>query len=220
MADDDDAFTKAWNESWSTIGAGVGGCLPWLITIAIAILIVVIVFVSCDRGGAAQSPSTPMPVLQTAPPAPAPVAVPRPATASQSLPASPILTEEQILTDAFEALKGHGKVWSASHSPAGDNAVAWHWATCPVEGHRNPQKAVEYALQAMQTKPTSSMFSDTLAAAYASVGMFDSAVEWQQAAIERFRAEPYPSDERLNTLRNRLRIYQDRRPYLADEKGN
>ncbi len=62
---------------------------------------------------------------------------------------------------------------------------AWIWATCPDEQHRDGKKAVESATRACElTKWNEPAYLESLAAACAEEGNFDSAVKWQTRAIE------------------------------------
>ena len=65
------------------------------------------------------------------------------------------------------------------------NARAWRHATYPVAELRNGPKAIENATKACKlTNWQIPGFVDTLAAAYAEVGDFASAIEWQRKAID------------------------------------
>src|SRR5262249_19208480 len=61
--------------------------------------------------------------------------------------------------------------------------LAWLWATGP-DGVRDGKRAVEAATRACElTDWKENEFLDTLAAAYAEVGDFDKAVEYQKKAV-------------------------------------
>ncbi|MEO6808320.1 MAG: tetratricopeptide repeat protein, partial [Isosphaeraceae bacterium] len=91
---------------------------------------------------------------------------------------------------------------------------AWIWATCPDETVRNGKKAVESATRACELNEWNVANDfDTLAAAYAEIGDFDKAVEWQEKAI-------------ANSAKNngnpkgmeRLELYKNKTPYREESK--
>jgi tetratricopeptide (TPR) repeat protein len=95
--------------------------------------------------------------------------------------------------DAFDALNGR----------------AWLWSTCPDPKYRDGKKAVETAKKACElTEYAEAMILDTLAAASAETGDFDSAVKWQAKALELLKDEKERSD-----FRARLELYQQKKPY-------
>lgn len=65
------------------------------------------------------------------------------------------------------------------------NQLAWILAVCPDESARNGREAVKAAKEACElTNWQSSQFIDTLAAAFAEVGDFSSAVKYQKQAVK------------------------------------
>jgi tetratricopeptide (TPR) repeat protein len=88
------------------------------------------------------------------------------------------------------------------------NELAWLRATCPVEKHRNGQQAVEYATKACElTAWKNPGYLDSLAAAYAEVGDFDKAVEWQKKVLNLATAD------QKSDVESRLKLYLDKKPY-------
>jgi Flp pilus assembly protein TadD len=95
-----------------------------------------------------------------------------------------------------------------------DNAVAHNdramiLAACADAKYRDGQRAVEVATRACSlTEWKDPSMVDTLAAAHAEAGDFDSAVKWQTRAIDLLTDENQKAD-----FRSRLRLYQARKPY-------
>ena len=91
-------------------------------------------------------------------------------------------------------------------------AMALLLATCPTEGLRDGEKAVEYATKACElTKGRDWICLDTLAAAYAEADDFDSAVKWANKALESAPAG------NQGPIRERIALYQDKKPYRLKE---
>lgn len=88
------------------------------------------------------------------------------------------------------------------------NGLAWSLATCPDEVFRDGTKAVEYATRACElTEWRKSFYFDTLAAAYAEVGDFESAVTWQTKSLGGAR------QSQIEEFRKRLELYKAKKPY-------
>ena len=116
-------------------------------------------------------------------------------------------------------LQGHGRIKEAlAHyeqalqlepdSVEAQNNLAWLLATCHDTSVRNGQRAVdlaERAANATQYKQVSVL--DTLAAAYAEVGNFATAVKWQQKAIE------LAAEQQKGGLERRLQRYRAGLPF-------
>ena len=94
------------------------------------------------------------------------------------------------------------------------NNFAWVLATCPEERLRDGRAALEYALKACALDGKKAYYLGTLAAAYAEVGDFARAVEWQQKALD---LRVGYSDKDVEKARQRLALYQDAKPYREDE---
>jgi tetratricopeptide (TPR) repeat protein len=89
------------------------------------------------------------------------------------------------------------------------NARAWFLATCSEARYRNGAIAVETAKKACAlTDWKQPSFLDTLGAAFAEAGDFESATSWQSKAIE--LASDWAEKQELQT---RLELYRHRKPY-------
>jgi len=90
------------------------------------------------------------------------------------------------------------------------NNLAWRWATSNDDRYRDGAQAVEASTKACELtgwkKPA---FLDTLAAAYAEIGEFDSAVQWQSKALELWAHDA----EFQRQAGERLKLYRSRQPY-------
>lgn len=87
------------------------------------------------------------------------------------------------------------------------NELAWLRATCPDERYRNGKQAVEFATKACELSAWKEANNlETLAAAYAEVGDYDQAVEWQKKGLDLATA-----DEKAD-FETRLKLYQDKKP--------
>ena len=98
----------------------------------------------------------------------------------------------------------------------GYNDYAWLLATGTDDKFRDGKKAIELATKACElTEWKSAGFLDTLAAAYAEVGDFDSALKWQAEAIANADSElPEVKEE----IQSRLALYKDKKPYREAAK--
>jgi tetratricopeptide (TPR) repeat protein len=97
-------------------------------------------------------------------------------------------------------------------APYSYTARAWIWATCPDDKYRDGKKAVESATKACElTKWNEADYLVTLAAAYAEVGDFESAVKWQTKANE-LRDD----DDDKTVGESCLKLYQEKKPFRDD----
>ncbi|MBN2246332.1 MAG: tetratricopeptide repeat protein [Candidatus Aminicenantes bacterium] len=91
------------------------------------------------------------------------------------------------------------------------NNLAWLMATAKAGSFRNGKKAVELALNACRLSDWKNPeYLDTLAAANARVGDFDSAVKWQEKVLESSKSVETPE------FQQRLHFYRERKPWPAD----
>ena len=89
------------------------------------------------------------------------------------------------------------------------NGLARLVATCPDSKYRNGKLAVELATRACErVQWTVPSFMDTLAAAYAEAGDFQSAVCLEREAVASLRA----GDPNQAAFRERLRLYENKKP--------
>ena len=93
------------------------------------------------------------------------------------------------------------------------NNRAWLWAVCPDAKFRDGARAVESATRACElTNWKSANNVDTLAAACAEAGDFDSAIRWQE------KAQPlFPDDETRARGKERLNLYKLGKPFRERE---
>lgn len=91
--------------------------------------------------------------------------------------------------------------------------LAWLLAICPDPKIRNGEKAVEYATKACELSDWKipSWFG-TLAAAYAKAGDFDNAVKWENKYLA-----SNPSKDDLEKARQRLSLYEQKKPYHEEK---
>jgi tetratricopeptide (TPR) repeat protein len=112
----------------------------------------------------------------------------------------------KALADYEKAVELAGK---APYASTYHTAVAMLRAGCPDEKIRDGEKALEAAKKAHALAQGPAEMA-ALAAAHAELGQFDLAVEWQEKAVAAAPAgakEPY---------RERLKLYQDRKPYRLE----
>jgi tetratricopeptide (TPR) repeat protein len=90
--------------------------------------------------------------------------------------------------------------------------LVWLLATCPDEKHRNGKQAVELAEDGQFERKE--LEWECLAAAYAEVGQFDKAVEWQKKALD--AGGPYLRRGGREKAAQRLKLYQQGKPYREE----
>jgi tetratricopeptide (TPR) repeat protein len=107
-------------------------------------------------------------------------------------------------------------IYSAPDFAGAYNNLAWLLATCPKDSVRNGSEAVKYAQKACTlTQWKAPMMIDTLAAACAEAGNFDSALKWETRYLQ-FNLSP----QRAGEARRRLALYQQKQPYREDQTGD
>jgi tetratricopeptide (TPR) repeat protein len=112
---------------------------------------------------------------------------------------------EQAVSDFQRALDIDSE-WAEAY-----RSLAWLQATSPDSRYRDPEQAIASAQQAQRLSPPNDCFVlEALAAAYASSGAFDEAIEIQKEAIA---ASPPDFAE---PLRQRLALYQQEQPFVNE----
>jgi TPR repeat protein len=111
--------------------------------------------------------------------------------------------------DYAEALEWYRLAAAQGHAHAPNN-IAWILATAPDARVRNGAEALRLAQQAVETG-ADGVAIDTLAAAFAEVGLFEKAVAEQQRAIDMARAAG--DLDAAADRESRLVLYRSRQPY-------
>jgi tetratricopeptide (TPR) repeat protein len=89
-------------------------------------------------------------------------------------------------------------------------SLAWLYATCPVKGYRDAEKALNAAEQAVKLSGSTDYFAlEALAAAQANAGQFDAAVETQRQAANAAPAQV------AEALRQRVALYEKQQPFRS-----
>jgi tetratricopeptide (TPR) repeat protein len=92
------------------------------------------------------------------------------------------------------------------------NSLAWLYATYPDENYRNGTKAIELATKACELSAWKARHCvDTLAAAYAESGEWDSAIKYQEKMTEMAST----NEEKVDAQK-RLELYKQKKPYRID----
>jgi WD40 repeat protein/serine/threonine protein kinase len=119
---------------------------------------------------------------------------------------------EDAIKTLTEVLEMERRVRGEQKRPSSMNRLAWMQATCPAAEVRNGAEAVKNATRACElTQWKKAQYVNTLAAAYAEVGDFESAVKWQKEAI-RLLTEEDPAEWPAE-FQERLRLYESGKPY-------
>jgi tetratricopeptide (TPR) repeat protein len=116
-----------------------------------------------------------------------------------------------------DAVKDFGNAIRLSPNfPHARRRLAWLRATCPDEVFRNGKVAVEQATKGCELSGwKSGFYIDTLAAAYAEAGQFDEAVKWEKKALE----DKETVKEHGKGMRDRLKLYQEKKPFRDNGEG-
>lgn len=96
------------------------------------------------------------------------------------------------------------------------NDCAWLLATAVKDNVRNGQRAVQLASQACElTSYQNAGYLDTLAAAFAEKGEFDTAIKWQEEAV---KAAAKETPETQADIKSRIELYKQKKPYREEQK--
>jgi tetratricopeptide (TPR) repeat protein len=108
-----------------------------------------------------------------------------------------------------QAIHGYEKAYEADYRHIGAlNNLAWVLATAPDETVRDGKRAVKLAKRAMRMAGPQALFAaDTLAAAFAESGDFDSAIELQELV---FKKSVYKNQKQAQ---ERLELYEQDQAY-------
>jgi len=96
------------------------------------------------------------------------------------------------------------------------NSLAWMLAVSPIEQQRNGEEALRLAETACDfTKYKQHVYIDTLAAAYAELGMFEEAIVAQRQALD--LARQAENQTVMLEYDARLKLYEQKKPYRLDK---
>ena len=121
--------------------------------------------------------------------------------------------------------EGQARLERNQDAAAAMNSAAWLMATNVEDGLRNGKKAVDLATQAVQLIGPTPAFLDTAAAAWAETGDFAKAAETAKRAIDLAEkdaakeaakgnaGQAAKSKKLAEAIRQRLRLYEDHKPY-------
>jgi TPR repeat protein len=112
--------------------------------------------------------------------------------------------------DYGKALELFQKAVDQGFQPRVLNDFAWFLATCPDASRRNGKQAVDYANQAcVRTHWKTASMIDTLAAAYAETGDFDTAIKCEKQAM----GIPGTGSADKQRMEQRIELYSHHEPY-------
>ncbi len=97
------------------------------------------------------------------------------------------------------------------NNPTTLNELAWVLATCPTQELRNGAEAIKHIEQQAKSSKDGSEL-DTLAAAYAEIGDFNSAISTQNEVIK-IKKQQSGSSHSLSPYQERLSLYMNKKPY-------
>ena len=112
-----------------------------------------------------------------------------------------------------EAKKFYDKSMGLKKTAVGYQRMAWLHATCPDTSLRNPDKAIEFAKQAIELSGDSVTNLDTLAAAEAALGNFEVAKSTQEKVIGLVSASETVSQGQQKVYKARLAVYESGEPF-------
>jgi tetratricopeptide (TPR) repeat protein len=102
---------------------------------------------------------------------------------------------------------------------AAANGLAWIYGMCPRSDMRNGKLGIKYATQACElTKWGDPQYIGALAAAYAQTGDFQSAVKFQEKAIDVLKNEFPKTGELLADYEACLKLYREGKPYRMEPR--
>lgn len=91
------------------------------------------------------------------------------------------------------------------------NELAWLYATAPDSEFRSGDQAVKLATRSCELADWNDYsYLDTLAAAYAELGDYQSAIKWQSKSLQ------IAPEGRKEEARNRLELFREKQPYRDD----
>ncbi len=118
---------------------------------------------------------------------------------------------EQVLGNWKAAYDGYFAAMSSKQTAAGSQKAAWLMATCPDPEFNRPEIAIQLAEKAIELSGETSKNLDTLAAAQAANGDFDSAKKTQELSIAKVAVASPDQTERMAK-------YQKGQPFVQSAK--